>query len=273
MFLKTSRGLLVAQNRAEFGGRRSVCLEVSQPGLWAGQTHITHLPRKVPSPSLQLQWCEAFGLVERWELRSPLLWQAERQIMFWSLSLLQLVSSYLLPNASISSGVEHLLSFENLISIMHKSPSLIRTMTGLVLSPMIFQDGEEVRNVPDPTTIKYIPGELSGHVCSTEVSPDSVGQVHPEKLSTAISTQGWGGPGWGSWSWLSPKKALSCVNQIQPGEHWGQLKCRHLSWFGLVWMLHLWSETELQQNSTAATKSFCYSVPNPEQGLSFQLSL
>lgn len=44
----------------------------------------------------------------------------------------------------------------------------------------------------------------------------SVGQVHPEKLSTPISSQGWRGSGWGSWSWLGPKKAL---NQTQPGEH------------------------------------------------------
>lgn len=59
--------------RAEFEGGCSV-------SLWAGQTHITHLPGKVPPPSLQSQQCEAFCLVKRWELRSPPSWQAERQI-------------------------------------------------------------------------------------------------------------------------------------------------------------------------------------------------
>lgn len=44
--------------------------------------------------------------------------------------------------------------------------------------------------------------------------------------STPISSWGWGGSGWGSWSWLGPKKALSCVNQIKPGEHslWGTIQ-------------------------------------------------
>lgn len=56
----------------------------------------------------------------------------QRQIMFWSVSLLQLVSSYLLPNASFSYGVKHLLSFENWIAITHAG---LPAWSGLVLSP------------------------------------------------------------------------------------------------------------------------------------------
>lgn len=133
-------------------------------------SHHSPLGKVLPSFT-QSQQCEAFGLVKRWELRSPPPWQAERQITFWSLSLLQLVSSYLLPNASISYGVEHLLSFENCISITHTG---LPPWSELVLSPIMFQDEEEVRNVPDSTNIKYIPGEVSGHVCCTEISTCTV---------------------------------------------------------------------------------------------------
>lgn len=47
----------------------------------------------------------------------------------------------------------------------------------------MFQDGEDVRNVPDPTNIKYIPGEVSGHVCRAGISPHSVGQVYTHLLT------------------------------------------------------------------------------------------
>lgn len=116
---------------------------------------------------------------------------------------------------------------------------------------MMFQDGEELRNVPDPTNVQYIPGQISGHICCTGLSADRVGQVHPEKLSTPISSQGWGRSSWGSWSWLCPKKALSWINQIQPGERllWGTTQM----WAPLmVWPVAsvVWDRTP-----TVATKS------------------
>lgn len=115
-------GVNVPHNKQGFAGQR---LRAGAPSawrsvsLWAGQTHITHLPGKVPPPSLRLQWslwpCGKVGA----QVTSAL---ASRDSWCFGHSL---CSSCLLSNASISYGVEHLLSFEDWISI--KSPSLVRT--------------------------------------------------------------------------------------------------------------------------------------------------
>lgn len=61
------------------------------------------------------------------------------------------------------------------------------------------------------------------------------------------------------------RKALTVGDKSDAGSSHG---------FGL--MLNIASgvwDTEFQQNSTVVTKSFCYCVPNSEQGLSSQLLL
>lgn len=86
---------------------------------------------------------------------------------------------------------------ENLIAITCTGGSSKSSMAwSTVVTPMMFQDGEEVREVPDPTKISHLHGEVSGCLCCTGTSPDRMGQAHPEKLSVSISSQGWQRRAW-----------------------------------------------------------------------------
>lgn len=181
----------VSHNKQGFAGQS---LRAGAPSawrsvsLWAGQTHIPHLPGKVP-PSFTAVAVKPLALWKGGSSGRLCLGRQRYSLCFghslcssWSP-----VTSCQMPAFPMGQSTFCLLRIG--------FPSSLPPWSGLVLSPMMFQDGGEVRNVPDPTNMKHIPAEIPGHVCSRGISPDSAGQVHPEKLSTSISSQGWGGSG------------------------------------------------------------------------------
>lgn len=98
---------------------------------WGYYTPISHLQESLLPPPLWLQWYKALVLVTGWEFTSP---SVQRDRFCFTLSLLQLVSSYLQPNIHISHEAEHFLPAEDLISVSHTSlPNPL--WPGLVLSP------------------------------------------------------------------------------------------------------------------------------------------